>query len=103
MSDQLYHLIETTTQFRNITLQLVPFSAGGHAGMEGSFSILRFQPGSLSDVVYIESRTGHLFLNHDQDLEVFREVLDYLRAIAASPDESISILEDIARGIVPTK
>ena len=67
--------------------------------MDGAFSILRFPAGSLSDVVYLESRTGHLFLHGDQDIEVFREVLNYLRATAASPEESISLLQDTASNL----
>jgi transcriptional regulator with XRE-family HTH domain len=99
MSEQVHRLIEIATDLPNVTLQLLPFSAGGHAGMDGSFSILRFPAGSLSDVVYIENRTGHLFLNRDEDIEVFREVLNYLRATASSPEESISLLQDIASNL----
>jgi transcriptional regulator with XRE-family HTH domain len=98
--DQVQRLIEVAQQLPNVTLQLVPFSAGGHAGMDGSFSILTFPPGSLGDVIYIENRTGHLFLSRESDLKVFREVLNYLRATAANPDESLDLLEQIAQTIV---
>ena len=100
MHDQLNHLIEVAAQFPNVTLQFVPYSAGGHAGMDGAFSIMTFPQGSLSDVVYIEERTGHLFLDQEDDLAVFREVFNHLRASASSRDESMAILERIAQDIV---
>jgi len=97
--DQLQRLIEVAQQFPNVTLQLVPFTAGGHAGMDGSFSIMTFPQGSLSDIIYIENRTGNIFLDRESDLQVFREVLNYLRATAANPDESLDLLEHIAQSV----
>ena len=100
MQDQVQHLIEIATQLPNVTLQMVPFSAGGHAGMEGPFSILMLPAASLTNVVYVESRAGHLFLNQQEDLQVFREVFNYLRATASNEEESIAALERIAQEFV---
>lgn len=53
MRAQLRHLIEMS-QRPNITLQVVPFKAGGHAAAGGSFSLLRFDELDVPDVVYLE-------------------------------------------------
>ena len=41
MQAQLKRLIEVT-QLRHVTVQVVPFSRGGHAAAGGSFTVLRF-------------------------------------------------------------
>ena len=45
-----------------VTLQVVPFARGGHAGASGSFTVLRFEEQCLPDVVYIEQLTGAVYL-----------------------------------------
>lgn len=96
MYDQIMHIIHVAKTLRNVTVQLVPDSRGSHAGMDGPFEILKFPQGALSDIVYVEGRSGQLFLTRKQDLDLFNEMLDYLRAAAASPDESTALLEGIA-------
>jgi hypothetical protein len=53
MRAQLRRLAEAA-QMPHVTLQVVPFARGGHAGASGAFSILRFEERDLPDVVYIE-------------------------------------------------
>jgi len=57
MRAQLRRLVEAARMPR-VTLQVVPFARGGHAGASGSFSILRFEERDLPDVVYIEQLTS---------------------------------------------
>jgi transcriptional regulator with XRE-family HTH domain len=97
MQEQIEHLLACSAD-QLVTLQVVPFDIGAHAGMEGSFVILEFDEASLSDVVYVEGRSGQLFLNRPVDLRVFRETLDYLRASAASPDDSVSLMRNLLTG-----
>ena len=57
MRAQLERLIEVTKE-PNVTLQVVPFSSGGHAAEGGAFTILRFPELDLPDVVYVEQLTS---------------------------------------------
>jgi hypothetical protein len=57
MRAQLRRLAEASWM-PDVTLQVVPFARGGHAGASGSFSILRFGERDLPDVVYIEQLTS---------------------------------------------
>lgn len=50
-----------------MTLQVIPFARGGHAGASGAFSILRFEERDLPDVVYIEQLTSALYLDQRPD------------------------------------
>src|SRR5437773_4726761 len=57
MRGQLERLIEAA-KLPNVTLQVLPFGAGAHPAMVGSFSVLRFPDLELPDVVYLEHLTS---------------------------------------------
>jgi transcriptional regulator with XRE-family HTH domain len=92
MREQIEYLLACAAD-QVVTLQVVPFATGAHAGMEGSFVILEFERNLLPDTVYIEGRSGQLFLNRPVDLNIFRDTLDFLRASAASPDDSVALMQ----------
>ena len=46
----------------NITVEIIPFSAGLHSGIAENFTILEFGNESDSDVVYFESARDSLFI-----------------------------------------
>ena len=94
MRPQLEHLIQLVEEQR-VTLQMVPFEAGAHAGMEGSFTLLRFPEGSMTDVISVENRSGQLLLSRPSELAVYRESLDHLRATADSPGRSLETVRRI--------
>jgi transcriptional regulator with XRE-family HTH domain len=84
--DQLKHLIEQS-QAPNITIQVVPFDAGPHPGMIGSFTIVRFRSADDPDIVYIEGVAGDIFAE-SEDAARYRDVFDHLRAAALGPIDS---------------
>ncbi len=53
MRRQLDRVIELAG-LRYVTVQVVPFDAGGHAGAGGSFTMLRFLAEEVPDIVYID-------------------------------------------------
>lgn len=94
MREQLRRLINLT-ELPNVTLQVMPFLAGGHAAAGGSFSILRFADPELPDVAYPEQLTSAVYLDKNADLDNYLMVMDRLRADAASPAETATLLADI--------
>ncbi|MFC4009137.1 helix-turn-helix domain-containing protein [Nonomuraea purpurea] len=92
MREQLQRLLEESEQ-SHLTLQLVPFAAGVHPGMHGSFVILQFSE-EHHDVVYIESTTSDLFLEGVQDVARYNLVFEHLRAVAASPDVTYDLVAE---------
>jgi transcriptional regulator with XRE-family HTH domain len=94
MKEQLGHLLESA-DLPNVTLQALPFSAGAHAGMPGSFVFMQFDDATIPDVIYIDSMAGDLFLETDADLRRYRLAFEHLRAAAASPDGSRSLVAAI--------
>ena len=95
MRAQLRHLIEAAMAPK-VTLQVVPFAQGGHAGASGSFTILRFDELHLPDVVYIEQLTGAVYLEQRSDVEHYLAVMDQLSTEALPPDASARFIEQIA-------
>ncbi|WP_344830118.1 helix-turn-helix transcriptional regulator [Actinocorallia longicatena] len=94
LRDQLAHLIEMTER-RNVTVQVMPFSAGGHAAAGGSFSMLRFPEETLPDVVYLEQLTSALYLNKPGDTDNYLRVMNQLCVEASLPETSLKLLIDL--------
>jgi len=96
LRDQLTALIEATRQ-PNIKIQLLPFEVGGHAGLTGSFTILRFPEQDLSDVIYVELLTSGLFLDRGHDVDTYAEAMERLCLQAREPEQTAGIIESILK------
>ncbi|MBF6130586.1 helix-turn-helix domain-containing protein [Nocardia brasiliensis] len=93
--EQLEHLIELA-KLPNVTVQVLPYSAGEHAAAGSSFSILRFAEAELPDIVYLEHLTSALYLDRRQDLALYLSVMDRLSVQAERPEKSMEILAGYA-------
>jgi transcriptional regulator with XRE-family HTH domain len=91
MREQLVQLIEAST-LPNVTIQVIPFSGGAHASMDGSFSILGFPNPADPNVVYIEYQTGALYLERPEEVDRYRLIFDHLRAGALPVDASRALI-----------
>jgi transcriptional regulator with XRE-family HTH domain len=95
MRAQLGRLIEAT-ELPNLTLQVLPFSHGAHAGLAGPFYILEF-PGDAHGttdpgIAYVEGAAGNIYLEKDPDVRRWAHAFDQLRAEAMSPGESRELI-----------
>ncbi|MER7460473.1 helix-turn-helix transcriptional regulator [Micromonospora sp. NPDC126480] len=95
MRDQLRRLVEVA-ELPNVTLQILPFEVGAHAGMDGTFTILSFPEPGDPDVVYAENATGGLFLEKSDELQKYSFIFDHIRAAAIRPDESVAHIAKLA-------
>ena len=94
MRGQLEWLIEAT-KLPNVTLQVLPFEAGAHPAMVGSFSVLRFPDEELPDVVYLEHLTSALYLNKPEEVDQYLHVMEGICVRAAPPDRTAELLDSI--------
>lgn len=97
MRAQVDHLLHLQAH-PNITIQIMPFTFGGHVAQVGAFTILRFVADDLPDVVYLEHLTGALYLERPEDTDCYREVFSRLAVDSLRPDESAALLAKIAAG-----
>lgn len=95
MRTQLEHLHEVTAQ-PAVTIQLIPFDAGAHPGINSDFILLELSDDRLSDVVYVEGLAGSFFKDAPDDVRRYRRAWAQLRAIALSPQESRKLIEEMA-------
>jgi transcriptional regulator with XRE-family HTH domain len=95
MRDQLEHLL-LMAERPGLTLQVLPFSCGAHAGHGGPFSILEFPNRTDSEVAYVESVAGFLYLEKDREVRARTEAFDRLRAAALAPGASTDMIAQIA-------
>ncbi|MBO0806357.1 MAG: helix-turn-helix transcriptional regulator [Nocardiopsaceae bacterium] len=96
MRHQLEHLVAEGER-QGVTIQVLPFSSGAHAGHGGPFSILEFPERSDAEVAYVETDAGNIYLEKDKDVRTRAEAFDRLRATALSPTESCELILGAAR------
>jgi transcriptional regulator with XRE-family HTH domain len=94
MRAQLKHLIEMS-QRPNVTIQVLPFNAGGHAAAGGPFSVLHFAESDLSDIVYLEQLATAQYLEKPDMVRKYLTVMERLRLEAATPADSLNRLQAI--------
>jgi len=97
MKAQLRHLIDISQQ-PHVTIQVVPFQAGGHAGWGGSFSLLRFAEYDLPDVVYLEQHSSAQYLDKQDVVDRYMAVMERLCLEAQTPAVSVRTLRSMLRG-----
>jgi transcriptional regulator with XRE-family HTH domain len=95
MRAQLQRLAEAA-DLPNVTIQVLSFEAGAHAGMDGTFAILDFPEPGDPDVVFAENATGGLFLEKNDELRKYIFIFDHIRAAALRPEESVALIRKLA-------
>jgi len=94
MRDQLRRLTAAAER-PNVTLQLLPFEIGAHAGMDGTFAILDFgEPGDRS-VVFAENATGGLFIDKREEMERYRNLFEHVHSAALGPEQSAARIQEL--------
>src|SRR5262245_38849500 len=91
MRAQLQHIAEMA-DLAHVTVQVLPFRAGAHPAMDGSFIILGFPEPADPDVVYVESQAGSLYLERPPEVERYAAMFNHLMAKALDPDESQALI-----------
>ncbi|WP_245695666.1 helix-turn-helix domain-containing protein [Actinopolyspora saharensis] len=96
MREQLVHLL-TVTETPKVTIQVIPFEHGAHAGLMGRFQLLDFPWTGDPGIAYIEHRAGALYLEEPGEIEAHTVAFEHLCALALSPDDSATMIESIAK------
>jgi transcriptional regulator with XRE-family HTH domain len=91
MRAQLARLLEAG-DLPSVTIQVLPFARGAHAGMDGAFTIIGFPDPTDLDVVYVDCPAGNIFLEKEKDVRRHTTWFDHLRAAALPPDESAEFI-----------
>ncbi|GAA1462272.1 helix-turn-helix transcriptional regulator [Nocardiopsis exhalans] len=94
MRGQIAHLLELS-QLPKVTLQVLPQPSGAHTGMAGSFSILGFPNPVDPGLIYIEYRTGAVYLEQPSEIKEHQIAFEHLRVAALKPAPSQVRLQEV--------
>jgi transcriptional regulator with XRE-family HTH domain len=95
MREQLLRLTEESDK-RNVILQVLPFDAGAHPAMVGSFVLLDFPDPADPELVYVEGIAGDNIVEGHNEIRRFGIMFDQLRAMALSPRDSSMLITEVA-------
>jgi hypothetical protein len=92
MRRQLQHVIDVS-EMPNVTVEIVPFTAGLFPGLQSQFLIYEFPDATDDDVLYLEDGRGALLSRDNQDEVLsFREQFEQLRGGSLGPEGSAEFL-----------
>ena len=97
MRRQIHYLSEMAAK-PNVTIEIVPFTAGTHPGLRGPFVIIEFPDPGDDDVLYLEAR-GDLIrggISEEGEVSTHREAFEQLRRLSLGPDGSMTYLRKLA-------
>ncbi|GAA3358397.1 DUF5753 domain-containing protein [Saccharopolyspora gregorii] len=93
---QLSHLLRVGAG-PNVSIRIIPRTAGVHPGLDGSFMVLEFA--DRPPHVYIEARRVGLFLTRPPDVEPFTAGLLDLEDVVLNGDRSAELISSSREGL----
>jgi transcriptional regulator with XRE-family HTH domain len=96
MAAQLRALADAAARPR-LTLQVLPFSAGAHAALEGGFVLIEFPDEQDPDVVYVEGIMGDLYLESVEEIKRYQLAFERIQTIALSSQETLALISALER------
>lgn len=94
MRQQLKRLREWSDE-PHISLQIVPFSAGGHPGIGFPFVLLEFQDPNEADVLHLEHAVEHTTRDDPDEAIPYLTRFVELEKIALSAEESKALIDQV--------
>lgn len=98
MRAQLDHLVEMAN-LSHVHVQVLPFRAGRHHGVDGSFNIVSFaDPGAL-DVGYAETLGSTLWAEGAEANEAYSRAFARVSRLSLAPHDSVRLIDVISKGM----
>jgi transcriptional regulator with XRE-family HTH domain len=94
MGEQLQRL-KALAERPNISMQVVPFSAGAHVGMKGSFTIFEFAGDDEDFVAYSQQTFRDVLVKTSEETSSYVESFYDLEQAASRPEDFAGIVDEI--------
>jgi transcriptional regulator with XRE-family HTH domain len=89
MRDQLKHLY-AMSELPNVSLRVVPFTAGAHLGVDGYFQVISL---SARDIAYAGAQKGGRLIEDPSEVSELGFMFDRIGAMAASENDSRALIK----------
>ncbi|MGW5066456.1 helix-turn-helix domain-containing protein [Streptomyces cyaneofuscatus] len=96
MAAQLAQILKVNNPPK-LTIQVVPFGQGWHAGLHGPFNIYNYPDPMDLDVVNLDYLDGALYLEEDDSVKRYQLAFDELRGTALNTPQSIELVSSVQR------
>lgn len=97
MREQLAELAGIA-EWSNITIQVLPFSAGAHAGVDGEFVIIDYSDPEDDPFVYEEGLAGDVYIEDPKELTRYRVAFDHAaKDTALTSADSLKMIKQLAK------
>jgi hypothetical protein len=101
MAVQLRHLVTVASELSNVTIRVLPLSAGIHAAAAaGAFAVLSFPNSGANPeptTVYGEMPTGALYLDKPNEIARYHEIWNALDNVVLPYTESATLMKSLAK------
>jgi transcriptional regulator with XRE-family HTH domain len=92
MSHQLRRLAELA-ELPNVTIRVVPFTAGPHPGMRNPFKVIEFDNSAPDEnVVFLEGLHSDVIIDDPEETRSYWETFERVTQLALGPLESVDLL-----------
>jgi transcriptional regulator with XRE-family HTH domain len=96
--EQLAAILESGKR-KNVTVQVLPFSAGALAGYSAPFYSFSFDEEPTVEAVAMDNLRGTSVLEAPEDLAAYANAFDLLRSAALAPEASAKLIRGILRSL----
>lgn len=96
MTEQLRALVAAAER-PNVTIQVLKYEFGAHAGLDGRFTLLSYPDPADPDVAYVEGTMGNVYLESAEEIGQHIERFSRLTTAALPPEESVQLITRAAR------
>ncbi|WP_328324094.1 MULTISPECIES: helix-turn-helix domain-containing protein [unclassified Streptomyces] len=98
MAEQLRH-VQEVARLPHVRLQVMPFAAGGHLGLTGSFTIFSFSNIIDLDVVVLDHLMSSRYLERKEELKAYSAAFRRIQARALPQQQSLDLIAVIGDGV----
>lgn len=85
------------TERPSVTVQVLPYTAEAHAGLDGRFTILSYPNPADPEIAYVEGTMGDVYLESAEAIAKHGDRFQRIEEAALSPEESAHLIAEAAR------
>ncbi|MFI6004306.1 DUF5753 domain-containing protein [Streptomyces sp. NPDC051366] len=98
MRAQLAHLLELA-ELPNVHVQVLPYRAGGHPCIGGTFNVVSFAEAEAMDVVHVDVIGSTVWVESREQSALYRRYFDRTARMSLAPRDSIDLIDSIHKGL----